>query len=215
MIFTGQELGRYCDELHYGPDLETAFGPGFLNNLTKKKTIKDGRVEILLLGQHNKKYSSTPTICWKISRAFGTHPDSFIRLVKFAVIRSLILMRLQNCSINWGKVVARFISDRRVWIVYGFAYLAWKQVVFLAHKFAPRILHERRWFSWPKNLPRVSCTNAGGFPCSKISPVVQFLIWNIDLVWRAAPMASKKLSNRHISPHVQAKHSDNSILGRL
>ena len=156
MIFTGQELGRYCDELHYGPDLETAFGPGFLNNLTKKKTIKDGRVEILLLGQHNKKYSSTPTICWKFSRAFGTHPDSFIRLVKFAVIRSLILMRLQNCSINWGKVVAliavhfRSPSMNCLWIrvscvkAGGFpgpkicpAYLAWTQVVFLAQKLAP------------------------------------------------------------------------------
>ena len=26
--------------------------------------------------------------------------------VKFAVIPSLVLMRFQNCSINWGKVVA-------------------------------------------------------------------------------------------------------------
>ena len=174
---------RYCDELHYGPGLETEFGPGFLTNLTKKP-IKDDRVEILLLGQHNKKYSSTPTICWKISRAFGTHPDSFIRLVKFAVIRSLILMRLQNCSINWGKVVA----------------------LITVHFRSPSM--NCLWI-------RVSCVKAGGFPGSKISPVVQFLVRNIDLVWRAATMPNKKLSNRHISPTVQAKRSENSVLGRL
>ena len=47
-----------------------------------------------------------PTICSKFSRAFRTHQEPFYQWWHFDVIHSLVLIRLQNCSINWGKVVA-------------------------------------------------------------------------------------------------------------
>ena len=174
---------RYCDELHYGPGLETEFGPGFLTNLTKKP-IKDDRVEILLLGQHIIK-NTLQHQQFVESLAELLEPTQIpSSVMKFAVIRSLVLMRLQNCSINWGKVVA----------------------LITVHFRSPSM--NCLWI-------RVSRVKAGGFPGSKISPVVQFLVRNIDLVWRAATMPNKKLSNRHISPTVQAKRSENSVLGRL
>ena len=49
----------------------------------------------------------------------------------------LVLMRLQNCSINEGKVVALITVN--FWSLllnlYGLVYLVWKQVVFLANNF--------------------------------------------------------------------------------
>ena len=149
---------------------------------------------------YNKKYSSTPTICWKFSRALGTHPDPFISdevccysQPRFDEAAKLFYKLREGCSPDHGSFP---IAEYELFM-------------------DSRISRESRWFSWPKNLPRVSCMNAGGFPCSKISPVVQFLVRNIDLVWRAATMPNKKLSNRHISPTVQAKRSENSVLGRL
>ena len=55
-------------------------------------------------------------------------------VMMFAVIRSLILMRLQNCSINWGKwwPWSQFIPSRRVWMF-----------------MTLYIERESRWFSWP------------------------------------------------------------------
>ena len=52
-------------------------------------------------------------------------------VITFAVIRSLVLMRLQNCSINWGKVVALMKVHFRspVWMF-----------------MASRTLRESRWF---------------------------------------------------------------------
>ena len=79
---------------------------------------------------------STPTVHWKFSRAFGTLgiPSS---VMAFAVTCSLILMRLQNWSINEGKVVALITVS--FWSLllnlYGLVYLVWKQVVFLANNF--------------------------------------------------------------------------------
>ena len=82
------------------------------------------------------KILSTPTVHWKFRRAFGTlgTPSS---VMAFAVSCSLILMRLQNCSINEGKVVALITVN--FWSLllnlYGLVYLVWKQVVFLANNF--------------------------------------------------------------------------------
>ena len=55
-----------------------------------------------ILTKDCKKHSSTPTICWKFSRAFGTHPGPFIRDDVYCYSQ-LGLIRLQNCSINWWK----------------------------------------------------------------------------------------------------------------
>ena len=85
---------------------------------------------------YRKNILSTPTVHWKFSRAFGTLgiPSS---VMAFAVSCSLILMRLQNCSINEGKVVALITVN--FWSLllnlYGLMYLVWKQVVFLANNF--------------------------------------------------------------------------------
>ena len=100
--------------------------------------MEDDRVEILLLGHFitEKNILSTPTVHWKFSRAFGILgiPSS---VMAFAVSCSLILMRLQNCSINEGKVVALITVN--FWSLllnlYGLVYLVWKQVVFLANNF--------------------------------------------------------------------------------
>ena len=58
-------------------------------------------------------------------------------VMAFAVSCSLILMRLQNWSINEGKVVALITVN--FWSLllnlYGLVYLVWKQVVFLANNF--------------------------------------------------------------------------------
>ena len=50
--------------------------------------------------RYHKKYSSTPTICWKFSRAFGTHSDPFDQATKlsqqknlFSVIKILTWLR--------------------------------------------------------------------------------------------------------------------------
>ena len=57
------------------------------NNLTLKTKsqyvidrfeIKKRQYENHSNSRNNKKYSSTPTICWKFSKAFGTHPDPLI-----------------------------------------------------------------------------------------------------------------------------------------
>ena len=49
----------------------------------------------------------------------------------------LVLMRLQNYPINWGKAVALIMVHCRLLSmnVYGHKYLVWKQVVFLANYF--------------------------------------------------------------------------------
>ena len=41
-----------------------------------------------------KKYSSTPTICWKFSRAFGIHPDPLIRDVVWWGLHLLVIAQL-------------------------------------------------------------------------------------------------------------------------
>ena len=83
---------------------------GELGNLKLDGNGKKGsdRVEILLLGRHviTNILQHQQLFCWKFSRAFGTHQD-----MSFAVIRSLVLIRLQNCSINWGKVVALITAN--------------------------------------------------------------------------------------------------------
>ena len=79
---------------------------------------------------------STAVVHWKFSRALETLgiPSS---VMAFAVSCSLILIRLQNCSINEGKVVALITVN--FWSLllnlYGLVYLVWKQVVFLANNF--------------------------------------------------------------------------------
>ena len=55
-------------------------------------------------------------------------------VMTFALIRSLVLMRLQNCSINWGKVVS-----------------------LPHHGSFPVAEYECLWI-------RVSCVKEGGFP---------------------------------------------------
>ena len=61
------------------------------------------KVSLFLSSSH----FSTPTVCWKFSTAFGTHPHSFISddVCCYSQPR-FEWMRLQNCSIKWGKVVA-------------------------------------------------------------------------------------------------------------
>ena len=58
-------------------------------NVDNSKTNGPSKVTIIFSEKKNEKYSSTATIYWKFSRAFRTHPDSFM----FAVIHSLGLMR--------------------------------------------------------------------------------------------------------------------------
>ena len=69
------------------------------------------RVEILLLGQHVIKnilqHQQLVESLAELSEPIWI-PSS---VMTFAVIGSLVLIRLQNCSINWGKIVALITAN--------------------------------------------------------------------------------------------------------
>ena len=83
-----------------------------------------------------KKYSLTPTICWKFTKAFGTHPDSFIS----SDVCCYPQPRFDLAGRLFHKLGKGYSPDHGSFTVAGYG-CQWPGV---------RILRKgMRWFSWP------------------------------------------------------------------